>query len=146
LNNNCESFCTKNEIPTFVPVKKLIATFTLIGFLISTTEVHEIFKIQHLVAHYLEHTAKEGNTPFAEFLHIHYSHDHNNHHDDHHDKGCLPFQGDHGYPVNFIGVSLQHPIEFAIGPQALSPVLQQKLPNFTFSDYLSKIWQPPRLA
>ena len=128
-------------------MKKLIAAITLIGFLSSTTEVHELFKLQHLVVHYLEHSSKEGDSSFVEFLHIHYSHDHNNHKDEHHDKGCLPFQGDHGCQVNYIGCfSANDPIEVSLKQQIVSIEQQALLPNFIVSDYLSKIWQPPKTA
>jgi hypothetical protein len=128
-------------------VKKLIAAITLIGFLSSTTEVHELFKLQHLVIHYFEHSSKEGNSSFAEFLHVHYSHDHDNHQDEHHDKGCLPFQGDHGCQINYIGLfSSEEPVDVTLKQQVISIKQQPLLPNFIVSDYLSKIWQPPKTA
>lgn len=128
-------------------MKKWIAIITLVGFLSSTTEIHELFKLQHLVVHYLEHSSQKPGISLAEFLHIHYSHDHNNHKDIHHDKGCLPFQGDHSVPANYIGCfSTQDPLEVALKQQVVSVDLQPRLPNFIVSDYLSKIWQPPKIA
>jgi hypothetical protein len=128
-------------------VKKLIAAITLIGFLSSTTEVHELFKLQHLVSHYFEHSSKDGNISFAEFLHVHYSHDHDNHKDEHHDKGCLPFQGDHGCLGNYINYfSSADPIKITLKQQVTSIEQQPLLPTIIVSDYLSKIWQPPKTA
>ncbi|PBQ30682.1 hypothetical protein CNR22_02465 [Sphingobacteriaceae bacterium] len=128
-------------------MKKLLAAITLIAFLSSATEVHELFKLQHLVAHYLEHSSKESGGSIAEFLHIHYSHDHKNHKDEHHDKGCLPFQGDHGCQLNSITyfASNDH-IELTLKQHIVAVEQQAALPNFSVSDYLSKIWQPPKLA
>ncbi|HOZ87191.1 MAG TPA: hypothetical protein PL029_05495 [Bacteroidia bacterium] len=132
---------------TFVPVKKLIATLTLIGFLSLTTEAHELFKLHHLVAHYYEHSSKQQNQSFAEFLHMHYSADHNNHHDEHQDNGCLPFQGDHGCQINAIGLfSAEEPVDVALKQQVIAIKQQPLLSNFIISDFLSKIWQPPKTA
>lgn len=128
-------------------MKKLLAAITLFGFLSSTTEVHELFKLQHLIVHYFEHVSKEENSSFADFLHVHYSHDHDNHQDEHHDKGCLPFQGDHGCQINLTGFfSSNDPIQVTLKQQIVSIEQQPLLPNFIVSDYLSKIWQPPKTA
>ena len=75
-------------------MKRLIAICMLTVFLGSATELHELLKLPHLLVHFIEHTQTSGLS-LSEYLHIHYAHDHENHKDEHHDKGCLPFQGDH---------------------------------------------------
>jgi hypothetical protein len=129
---------------TFVPLKKVIAILVLTGFLSSTTEMHELFKLQHLVAHYFEHATTEKNATLAGFLHTHYSHDHN-HRDDHHDKGCLPFQGDHSCQTIAITI-INSSTSVEIKPDIPVHNLKQKEKRsaFIMSDFNSRIWQPPK--
>jgi hypothetical protein len=125
-------------------VKKLIAIGLLFSFLSSTTELHEFFKLPHLVYHYFEHGAETG---LADFLHLHYAHDHENNHDEHHDKGCLPFQGTHTCQTIGTG-ALFFEVSTAVN---LNPDLSSSndyLPlseSFT-SGYHASIWQPPKIG
>ena len=124
----------------------MVAILTLVCFLSSTTEAHELFKLQHFIQHYFEHSSKEQNASLVDFLHVHYSHDHNNHQDEHHDKGCLPFQGDHGCQSNISIFSYGHPITLSLKPAVISIEQQVIFSDFIPTGHLSKIWQPPKKA
>ena len=73
-------------------MKRTIAIFFLFTFLSANTAFGEVWKLPVLVRHYWEHSKKENNICFFEFLRIHYS-DRSNHpagSTHHHEK--LPFK------------------------------------------------------
>ena len=127
-------------------MKRTIAIFFLFTFLSANTAFGEVWKLPVLLQHYWEHTKNENNITLLEFLIIHYS-DRSNHsaNSTHHHKN-LPFKS----------AVLQAGQIFTIAPTstiAFSKVIHQEdktpLPgyqqnNYT-NNYLSQIWQPPRI-
>jgi len=130
----------------FVSVKRTISIIVLAAFLSSTTELHELFKVPHLIFHYLTHKAEQKNIGLAEFIHIHYEHDHDDtHKDEHHDKGCLPFQGEHQCSLNTI-TAISHPADEFFTPLAEKNAVPALYSPTYSSSFLSSIWQPPKIG
>ena len=77
-------------ICTFVMVKKLLPIFLLSIYLVSVTELHELFKLPQLVEHFIEHKAEDKQTTFLDFLVLHYSNS-----DDGGEHSNLPFKAHH---------------------------------------------------
>jgi hypothetical protein len=127
-------------------VKKLVAIGLLFSFLSSTTELHEVFKIPHLVQHYFEHGLETG---LINFLHMHYAQDnaHKKQHDEHDDKGCLPFQGSHATSnISLAALSLTGVPAVNLKPQVSSTNTYFPYAEFAISRYHANIWQPPKIG
>jgi hypothetical protein len=59
----------------------------------SATELHQLFKLPSLIAHYLHHRQEDKSITFFDFLRIHYSENHPLDNDDEEDNQ-LPFKSD----------------------------------------------------
>jgi hypothetical protein len=55
---------------TFVLVKKLLPILFLSIYLVSVTELHELFKLPQLVEHFIEHKTEDKQTTFLDFFGI----------------------------------------------------------------------------
>ena len=126
-------------------MKRFIAILLLAGFLGSTTEFHELFKIPHLIVHYFTHKSEQNDIGLVEFIHIHYSHDHDNHKDDHHDRGCLPFQGEHNCHIQTMQFCSYSKVDFNLIPPVRDARKIFPDSEFSPSEFLSNIWQPPKV-
>lgn len=124
-------------------MKRLIAVIFLSAFLFSGTEAHELFKIPHLISHYVEHSKEKIS--LLDFLEEHYDGQEKHGVDGHKDKGCLPFQGkDHINPLNLYIIHSTS----AIVLQKLAPVSNESifLEENIISSFNGSIWLPPKLA
>lgn len=125
-------------------LKKILYIFFLFTYLISTTELHEIFKIPFLAEHYLEHKKELNSLSFDEFIVEHYIASKNK--DENHSS--LPFKS---HPELLYSIAI-----IAIVPTPLSSLLhtcnidkQDEIVSdeLIFSQgYHLTIWQPPRLC
>ena len=61
-------------------MRRLIAVIFLFSFLFSGTEMHELFKIPHLLAHYIEHSSESKEISLLDFIKEHYNGAENLHH------------------------------------------------------------------
>lgn len=122
-------------------VRKLLPIFLLSVYLVSVTELHELFKLPQLVEHFIEHKVEDKGTTFLDFLVLHYSSS-----DDGEEHSELPFKAHHdngniinsGF-ISFSSFSLDiksTPIE--------SKIYKTYSTDFISSAYLSSIWQPPK--
>ena len=125
-------------------MKRLISITLLVAFLGSTTELHELFKITHLIIHYFNHRSEQIDIGLVEFIHVHYSHDHDNHKDEHHDRGCLPFQGEHSH-IQLTHFYTQGNVDIKLIPPINSLDKNSYNQSFPLSEYLAQIWQPPKV-
>ncbi len=126
-------------------MRRLIAFIFLFSFLFSGTEMHELFKIPHLLAHYIEHSSESKEISLLDFIKEHYNGAENLHHDTHKDKGCLPFQGkEHINPMNTLILSNTIIMVFQ------KSILQEnKVISFyksSVSSFHGSVWQPPKIA
>jgi len=122
-------------------VKKILPILFLSIYLVSVTELHELFKLPQLVEHFIEHKAEDKQTTFLDFLVLHYSNS-----DDGGEHSKLPFKAHHdnGNIINsgfvafnsFCLVIKSTPIE--------SKIYKTHSIDFISSSFLSSIWQPPK--
>lgn len=125
---------------TFAGVRRSLATFFLLLYAISFTEVHQALRLPILLEHYQEHAANAELT-FWDFLVMHYETD------EAHDEtdNSLPFK-DCGHAANIPTVALAC---FYASPQNQLPTTDTDHPSF----YLSRspqrpsvdIFQPPKV-
>ena len=62
-----------------------------LSFLLSATELHELFRVPFLVSHYQQHRRVNASMNIWDFLALHYSNEHPNDQDEQEDQG-LPFK------------------------------------------------------
>lgn len=143
----CKAFGLKEISLSLLQVKRLVSIILLFSFLGSTTEVHELFKVPHLIFHYFTHKAEQKEMALLDFIDIHYEHDHDHEksEDEHHDKGCLPFQGEHQCSLNTI-TAISH-----VADELFVPVAERETATALYSypyssNFLSAIWQPPKIG
>lgn len=119
-----------------------IVSITLIAFYsLTTSELHQLFKIPSLVQHYFEHQSSEKKVTFLDFLLEHYAD--NKLQDAQHDD--LPFKSHDDCQTHNIVVF--PPSEVSIYTVSRSWYLNKlySFPtSFSSSSPLSSIWQPPK--
>ncbi len=126
-------------------VKRFFSIILLIVFLSSTTELHELFKLPHLVYHFFEHRAEHPDSSLPQFLQIHFSQEDSNHNDNKHDKGCLPFQGEHNHPMQLLHFYANNHTDLSLIPLSNSLLYDYFSKSSLASAYLANIWQPPKV-
>jgi hypothetical protein len=130
-----------------VSLKKLIPILFLSLYLVSVTELHELFKLPKLVEHFIEHKTEDKKTTFIDYLVMHYSSSNDNDGDGNKDMK-LPFKSndscENSMNVGFISFNNCH---LTLKP-AVTPIKKFKIftPEFISSSYLSTIWQPPKVC
>ncbi len=129
-------------------MRKSIAIVTSLAIFLASTGTTEWVKVPHLLAHFVEHVAQDGGS-FASFLKDHYEHTAQSHQDKHHDKGCLPFQGDH-CPVHVSSLAVSDkPAGGVEVPKPCTDVHAMAtayLRHPPASPLLAGVFQPPRLG
>jgi hypothetical protein len=126
-------------------MKKNIIIFFLFTYLFSATQLNELFKINLLIEHYIEHKNKDKNLSLLGFIYMHYLGD--NTKDDDYDKDMkLPFKAIDTHSYNLANFCT--PIPAFQFPKGIALQLFQ-IPlyeyNFSFvSNFHSTIWQPPK--
>lgn len=127
-------------------MKRISALFFLFIFLSANTMFGEIIKLPTLIQHYMEHEELQGNISFMAFLEEHYTNpdSHPNIPKHHHDNLPLKTLNVHSTPVtSVIPVFDVVSTIFTESNQTAIPLYQEG--NF-INNYLSRIWQPPRLG
>ena len=129
---------------TFEQLKKAVSYLLISSILIFQTELHELFKVPALIAHFIEHCQDEKDLSFCEFLHEHYCHEHF--------KCSHAQENDHELP--FQCCDFTHLIITGVvsSPEQLSiPLFESHLTHVVSyaEQCVSKpemdIWQPPRI-
>ena len=127
-------------------MKRIITLFFLFTFLTANIAFGEVWKLPVLVQHYGEHEALQGNISFLDFLKEHYT-DPNSHSD-------LPYHHHDNLPLKTLNIYSTSVVcfipNFGIGEEQILfestshnvPLYQEG--NF-INNYLSQIWQPPRI-
>lgn len=123
-------------------MQKIFFTILLSSFLITSTELHEMFKITAFVEHYIEHKQSDENLDFIDFISLHYS---DEHHDDSSNK--LPFKNHHDF--NFVAKHFK--INFTKNYTSDAVMFRYIKKNFVInnenrssSQFIETIWQPPK--
>lgn len=130
---------------TFVFVKKLIAILFLSIYVVSATELHELFKLPNLVEHFIEHQSEDKSTTLINFLVMHYTSADDGDEDNSKDMQ-LPFKSNHeGGNISNTGSNSFNNIQLAIKSIPIeSKTYNTYSSEFISSSYLSSIWQPPK--
>jgi len=125
-------------------VKKIISIIVLFAFLITSTELHEMFKLGSLFDHYLEHKESDQSINFIEFIRLHYS---NDKHADKHKDHNLPFKQhqDFSHIVQLLKINFSKKIstEFILF-QSFKKSFVLKNEDKNSSLFKASIWQPPK--
>lgn len=126
-------------------MKKLIPIFFLSVYLVSTTELHEFFKLPQLVEHFIEHQAENKTITLIDFIVMHYSNADDG--DDDKSKDMqLPFKSHNKCEsTSNIAFNSFHNIEISIKSEPIEANSYNiDTIDFISSAYLSSIWQPPK--
>jgi hypothetical protein len=128
-------------------VKKFVAIFLLSIYLLSSTAMSELLKVNVLVEHFQETRMKNGPVAFFDFLVMHYITDDGNSLDD--DRDCqLPFKSHSSLVANnFSNFILNRYVEIV-----LTPVKTDERHFYNYcSPYISSnfsklVWNPPKIS
>jgi len=134
------------ENTTFGTLKNIFVIFLLSIYLISATELHQLFKLSVLTQHYYEHKEKDASLTLSKFLFMHYVLTNDNDGDIGKDIK-LPFKSND--ECNSIKV-----VEFTKVCISLLPKLtctntnfhRASSEDFNTSSFQSAIWQPPKFS
>ena len=134
------------ENTTFDTLKNIFVIFLLSIYLISATELHQLFKLSVLTQHYYEHKEKDASLTLSKFLFMHYVLTNDNDGDIGKDIK-LPFKSND--ECNSIKV-----VEFTKVCISLLPKLtctntnfhRASSEDFNASSFQSAIWQPPKFS
>ena len=132
------------KIPYFCNLKKFLFISLCFCYLASTTEFHEVFKLPALVSHYFDHHRENPELGILNFLKLHYSSGSDS--NDQEDQK-LPFKSHPEFAYSNIILHFHTGMQVFVWKSNLShkPDLIPGSALFLQSDYLSKIWQPPKL-
>jgi hypothetical protein len=114
-------------------------------YLISYTEVHQLFSVPALLEHYHEHRIDNAAIGLIEFIALHYTRAEHRHDNSGHEE--LPFKDDHCLhalninPIYFTEVSLK---EFCNRSEDKNHNSQYS-PDLVTWQLHHSIWQPPRI-
>lgn len=127
-------------------MRSALIYFFLGIFFLGTTPVLELFKLPELLRHYQEHKSENQNLSILEFIDIHYLH--GNVQDEDYEKDMkLPFKKYSG-TANQVFYATSLNIIPEQQKEMCYEVLEQDEQILTddhwTSQYLHKIWQPPR--
>ena len=135
----------RSNFVTFAPgLKKLTAIFFFAVYLLSSAEVHQLFKLPVVFQHFAEHQLEDRNITFLQFLDMHYMH--GSPMDKDHDRDMqLPFKatGDClATTTAFVPLTAQVSIPAPIKISGKKKYIIKH--QYLVSAYLSAIWQPPK--
>jgi hypothetical protein len=128
-------------------MRRALLLFIAFVYLSTVTEVHELFKVTNLIAHYLQHREQDSTLSFTDFIALHY--------DEHSEHACsaehtdeLPFKS-HPFSIAWFNLiapiptpAIKHGISFCA--EAFNPEAYYRC--IIASERESSIWQPPRLV
>jgi hypothetical protein len=125
-------------------VQRKAAFIFLLLFLLSSSTVNQLFKLQALVTHYIEHQQRNCNIGVMDFLAMHYWGTDIDDNDD--DKDCkLPFKAisTHSFQITFLSSSRIINIRRAPLPVIVAdyPVLDE---SHLANPALNSLFRPPR--
>lgn len=128
-------------------MKRFIAIFFLLVYVISLTEFNQLVKLPVLVEHFKEHKSKNKELTLLKFLAMHYA-DEQAGDADHDTDMKLPFKSHEGCLNAMIEVYVPASTTHSITKPA--PIgIKSYLPyseSFLNSSFLSSIWQPPKFC
>lgn len=127
-------------------MRRTIAIFFLFTFLFANTMFGEAIKLPVLIQHYLEHEGLQGDISFIDFLKEHYTNQgsHPDFPQHHHDN--LPLKTLNVHSTSIVSnVPVFNVVATSLFESNQTTIPLYKEGNF-INNYLSQIWQPPRLG
>ncbi|AZA92947.1 hypothetical protein EG343_21285 [Chryseobacterium nakagawai] len=125
-------------------MKKLISILLLSLYLVSTTEVYQLFKIPTLIEHYCEHKKLNPEMSLTAFLRTHYDHPVKD--GDYGKDQKLPFII-HSTPLSLV-FTINQGFTFETATYHFSPLQIHKIPSkdedLCCKGFLNSVWEPPR--
>lgn len=128
-------------------MRKIASVIIISVFIVSHTEVHQLFKLPVLFQHFWEHKAENPSITFIEFLKLHYNQivvD-----DDYQRDQQLPFRNAADCALVFSVISDEPPQSIKLEEQiCMLPTLKiYAKSNSAYShNFYNKIFQPPRIS
>jgi hypothetical protein len=124
---------------------KFITVSVLLLFLLGNSAFTELTKFPILIHHYQEHKLIDSENSFYDFLAEHYALEINHADDEHNDHENLPFKTQDYQSVHVAKIIEQLAHTFLCKTSEFISLLPYKIVFFFCNDYLSCIWQPPRV-
>ncbi|WP_312345869.1 hypothetical protein [Chryseobacterium binzhouense] len=125
-------------------MKKLVSILLLSLFLVSTTELYQLFKIPALVEHYWEHKHLNPEMPLIAFFKAHYDHPAKD--GDYGKDRKLPFII-HAKPLNLV-FTLQQGFRLELQNNSFKISVSHKIPSkdedFCYKGFTGSVWEPPK--
>ena len=130
----------------FYLVRKVIATLLFSIYLLSSTELYQILKVNVLIEHFYETQQKDTSVSLARFLIMHYITDDGNDSDNARDSQ-LPFKSNsiitHGFAV-FI---LNKPEEVIVNSICeIKADFNNYHTPFSYTSFCDMVWNPPQIS
>jgi len=130
-------------------VKKTVSILFLLIYLVASTELGELFKVDNLIIHYFEHQDKSKNISFTDYIYLHYF-DHGKEDNDSEKDIQLPFNS-HSELCSLITqipfIPFNHSIQIKLEPDYFEvknePIFHK---DHFYSCETPSIWQPPKLV
>lgn len=111
----------------------------------SSTELHQLFKVPQLVAHFIHHQKEDGSISFLDFLVMHYNESDETADDQQHEK--LPFKSHCTAITHIIVAEVANFNEYtSIEPFTFKKTTMNYKEVFYTSRLTESIWQPPKFA
>ncbi len=130
-------------------MKKTLSILFLFIFLVASTELGELFKVDFLISHFYEHQNSSQDITFSEYIYHHYFSHGENDKDGEKDKN-LPFNS-HSEICSLIAQTPYIPTEnfYKVEFQISSLNLKKQLVIHRVQSYCcdqNPIWQPPKIV
>lgn len=128
-------------------MRKLAAILFLFSVLLTVTPAQQILKLPVLVQHYFEHKKLNNGLSFWLFIQAHYFNAGNDTDNDDSRDRALPFKAADNTVLNAINAlpgATETDNNYLVDIKELSHMLTDD--TFVSSQYLSSIWQPPKVV
>lgn len=119
--------------------------FLLALFLLSFTPLKEIIKVPVLIHHFNDHRKESCTLSFVEFLKLHYSNNQHIHHENG-DHQNIPFKQNIDFHTSVYFFKQVNDFSLFSEFSVDLPVRLFYYTKHISSDYLSRLYQPPRLS
>lgn len=121
------------------------AILVLGTYVCSVTELHQLFKVPALFAHYAEDLDERPDESFLCFLADHYFEGTHHEAEDQEEHGTLPFHGHQDCTSHSLQINSIVPTGMTLVQVAITPSEQPLLDDASYSFLLSRdVWQPPK--
>ena len=100
-------------------IRKIILSILSLAFLISATELHELFRLPQLFAHFKDHCQEDPSMDLGQYIQLHYISTHPNDQDEEEDSE-LPFKETQVNHVDLVEVPMMMNLAVFISPEVVT--------------------------